>query len=167
MNTLNLISSSLALGAMMGISGTHYQQVKAMVEQASQSSAAEPVQMMVPTTESTMPVSTQIPITLAASTTTKSSPSKGTLSANPAVTVDQRDSALMEVLLAIRAEQKNIRNQVADTNRNMDELTFRVDSHSTQFRPLRAESQTPRAMIVPDDMLRPLNTGSDLLPPKP
>lgn len=78
----------------------------------------------------------------------------------------QRDGALMEVLVAIRDEQKNIRQQVSETNRDMDELTFRVDSHSTQFRPLQTTVGRPRAMIVNDDEFSPPSGSNQLLPPK-
>ena len=71
----------------------------------------------------------------------------------------------MEMLIAIRNDQKNLRIQLGDTNRNVDELAFRVDSYSTQFRPLQSEMGTPRARVVPEDEFVAPFSGQ-LLPPK-
>lgn len=159
MNAINLISSTLALGAMMGISGTHFHQVKTMVENG-------PMAQIIPSdspAEST-PLdrvkSAPKPVVLAAA----SLPAPSLKNQQP--TMDQRDSAYMEILVAIRDEQKNIRQQVSETNRDMDELTFRVDSHSTQFRPLQTKAGRSRALMVNDDNFSPPNGSNQLLPPK-
>lgn len=39
--------------------------------------------------------------------------------------------------------QQDLRDQVAETNRDLMELQFRVDSHSREFRPLRSVQESP------------------------
>ena len=41
--------------------------------------------------------------------------------------------------------QQDLRDQVAETNRDLMELQFRVDSHSREFRPLRSVQDSPYA----------------------
>jgi len=59
----------------------------------------------------------------------------------------------LESIEQMNRSQDNLRDQVAETNRDLMELQFRVDSHSESFRPLRA-SQEPQAP-----------TGNGVLPP--
>jgi hypothetical protein len=169
MNPINLISSTLALGAMIGITGSHFQQVQSMVENASHASPI-PLGMA----EVVSPVyevkseALRLPMSQApTSGLSKKELPKTTSSKLSGIALDDRDSALMEILIAIRNEQKNMRAQLGDTNRNMDELTFRVDTYSTQFRPLQTEIRRPRALVVPDDDYSPPVGGGQLLPPKP
>ena len=61
------------------------------------------------------------------------------------------DEVLLEILVAIRTEQEALRAQIAESNRDIDELTFRVDTHSDSFRPLNTLNQRPRAIEVPDE----------------
>jgi len=59
----------------------------------------------------------------------------------------------LESIEQMHRSQDNLRDQVAETNRDLMELQFRVDSHSESFRPLRSthESEIP--------------TGNGVLPP--
>lgn len=179
MNPINLISATLALGAMMGISGTHFRQVKSMVD-AGAHIKSTPVNIphTLPAGNDAHPISDPIPVSFVStsprsSTSVKSVTAKNPLQATKAklASVDQRESALMEIFVSIRDEQKNLRSQLSNTNRNMDELTFRVDSHSTQFRPLQTDpGARPRAMVVPDDEygggMNPGMMPGQVLPPK-
>lgn len=61
------------------------------------------------------------------------------------------DEVLLEILMAIRTEQEALRAQIAESNRDIDELTFRVDTHSDSFRPLNTLNQRPRAIEVPEE----------------
>ncbi|MGB2402177.1 MAG: hypothetical protein ACPIA7_02070 [Akkermansiaceae bacterium] len=61
------------------------------------------------------------------------------------------DEVLLEILVNIRNEQKILREQIAESNRDIDELTFRVDTHSDSFRPLNTLNERPRAIEVPED----------------
>lgn len=58
------------------------------------------------------------------------------------------DEVLLEILVNIRNEQKILREQIAESNRDIDELTFRVDTHSDSFRPLNTLNERPRAIEV-------------------
>lgn len=165
MNAITLITSTMALGVMAGISGTHFHQVNAMVEHgapvtvpaaASDSQSPQPVYEVKPAASGLVLASTQ---------TTESTP-RSKSKASALGSLDERETALMEILREIRKDQKNIRSQVSETNRDMDELTFRVDSHSTQFRPLQAEAVRPRAQVVPDDAFGSARGTGQLLPPK-
>ena len=164
MNAINLITSTLALGAMMGITGTHFHQVKTMMAQGG-IPVVTPVETPAPSTplDEAVP-SSVIPVSLTSTTTgtTQSrSITRPDLKAAQA-SLDGRESALMEILKELRKDQKYIRSQLSETNRDMDELTFRVDSHSTQFRPMQVEAVRPRPMILQEDDSR----LDDLLPPK-
>lgn len=166
MNTLNLISSALALGAMMGISGTHFQQVKAMVANGPRIQ----VEPRIDATDDAEPAPPRSPVHLVSASTNPEQASDLSLKhpTNGAkLAPGERDSALMEILIAIRKDNENLRKQLSNTNRNMDELTFRVDSHSTQFRPLQTDPNArPRAMVIPDDEYGASMGSGDLLPPK-
>ena len=144
----------------MGISGTHFHQVKTMVENGPMAQII-PVDSPAKSTPLDDVKSAPKPVVLVAT----SLPAPSLQSQQP--TLDQRDGAYMELLVAIRDEQKNIRKQVSETNRDMDELTFRVDSHSTQFRPLQTKAGRTRALIVNDDNFSPQTGSNQLLPPKP
>ena len=75
------------------------------------------------------------------------------------------DQVLLEILMAIRNEQKALREQIAESNRDIDELSFRVDTHSDSFRPLNTLNQRPRAIEVGEDS--PLQEAEESLPPNP
>lgn len=75
------------------------------------------------------------------------------------------DEVLLEILLAIRNEQKVLREQIAESNRDIDELTFRVDTHSDSFKPLHSINRRPRAIEVAEDA--PLIEGEGTLPANP
>jgi len=62
----------------------------------------------------------------------------------------------LESIEQMHRNQDNLRDQVAETNRDLMELQFRVDSHSESFRPLRAtqESEVPAG----NGVLPPLET---------
>ena len=164
MNAINLISSTLALGAMMGITGTHFHQVQTMMFQG-EISVVSPVENPATSTPVDKAVpSSMMPVSLTSATTGTSqskSITRPDLKAAQA-SLDGRESALMEILKELRKDQKYIRSQLSETNRDMDELTFRVDSHSTQFRPMQVESVRPRPMILQEEDSR----LDDLLPPK-
>jgi hypothetical protein len=56
------------------------------------------------------------------------------------------NDTLLKEIKTIRDENKDLRGQVAETNRDVMNLGFRVDTHSTQFRPLDvSETQSETA----------------------
>ncbi|MBT8044231.1 MAG: hypothetical protein KJO79_04710 [Verrucomicrobiae bacterium] len=159
MNAITLSATTLALGVMVGITVTHHHQVNSLVERGlpAQATPAEaPVYHAVPNPQ---PQSTQ-PVVLA------SSDAPATRRPEMPIVVETsnyRDDALLEILAAIRNEQKTIRRQISESNRDLDELTFRVDSHSDSFKPLRTEVERPRPI---DTITPPASDSGGLLPPK-
>jgi small-conductance mechanosensitive channel len=53
----------------------------------------------------------------------------------------QRLVRALEGFEQLQRENRNLRDQVAETNRDLMELQFRVDTHSESFRPLRATQE--------------------------
>lgn len=78
-------------------------------------------------------------------------------------TVAQREfyEAMLDEMRQIKKENLALRDQVAETNRDIMKLEFRVDTHSESFRPLPAAAPEPEPEVLlpaPDD-------GGGLLPP--
>lgn len=163
MNATTLSITTMALGVMIGITGTHYQQVNKLVAQGIPAPVAPPLDRALEETpvyrENPTP---QRPFTLASSDVAE--PRQSTLPMM-AESGNYREDALLEILANIRNEQKTIRRQLSESNRDIDELTFRVDTHSDSFKPLRTEVVRPRPL---DSPLQPMmdEGGTDLLPPK-
>lgn len=64
------------------------------------------------------------------------------------------DPDLKRLLTELVAQNRYLRDQIAETNRDVMELQFRVDTHSEQFRPLKLNE---------DESLRPLDSdGYDI-----
>lgn len=75
---------------------------------------------------------------------------------------------LLAELQNIRKENSTLRNQLAETNRDLVNLQFQVDSHSSQFRPLRVQDETPdyeEPEILTDPPI--LDNSPGVLPPRP
>ena len=80
----------------------------------------------------------------------------------------EREDALLELLAEMRKEQKKMHKQMAEQNREIAELTFRVDTHSDSFKPLRTDSGRPKSLgnsALPPQV--PITDDDSLLPPKP
>ena len=70
---------------------------------------------------------------------------------------------MLVMVSSLREELKIVQKQLAETNRDMAEANFRLDTHSESFKPLKVESDKIYS-LDPDKAPRALNTG--LLPPK-
>jgi hypothetical protein len=159
--------TAMALGVMVGIAGTHFQQVQTMVEQADGTQHGAPIDVAPidgrsdrgfalvksPGTVATVEVQA---LSHASNLVTESKNS------------DQRVDPLVEILDEMRSEQKRMRQQLAETNRDLAEANFRLDSHSDSFKPLTPDVERPSSLGTP---ISPLggDAGPDhsLLPPKP
>ena len=126
-----------ALAVMAGAASTHYLSVRQMVILAENS--ALPMGEVAPA--GTEASETEA---LIAQIRQENASLQGTLAhqkanlvgnANPAPAA-QPPSHLNQVLAELVALNRDLRNQVAETNRDLMELQFRVDTHSEQFRPL-------------------------------
>lgn len=58
-------------------------------------------------------------------------------------------------------QQAQLRDQLAETNRDLMDLQFRVDSHSESFRPLRATQDNPIATPQKNPLLPPRQSTPD------
>ena len=164
--------TAMALGVMVGIAGTHFQQVQTMVEQADGTQHGAPIDgariggvpiggrpdrgfalVKSPGTVATVEIQA---LSHASNLVTESKNS------------DQRVDPLVEILDEMRSEQKRMRQQLAETNRDLAEANFRLDSHSDSFKPLTPDVERPSSLGTP---ISPLggDAGPDhsLLPPKP
>ncbi len=163
MNAITLSSVTTALGVMIGITATHHHQVNTMVERGIPPRilppSEAPVYDVLPTQKPEQPgaqvASVAVPV----------QPQLESVAPVAASDARSREEALYELLAAIRSEQKALRRQISESNRDIDELTFRVDTHSDSFKPLRTESSRPRRLedAVPD---QPMDMGTGVLPPK-
>lgn len=79
----------------------------------------------------------------------------------------QREDALLELLAEMRKEQKRMYKQLAEQNREISELTFRVDTHSDSFKPLRTDSERPRSLDASSGLQVPIGEDDNILPPRP
>lgn len=171
--TLPLIAT-ITLSAIAGITGTHFHQVSQMVKNGV---TPAPIILTAPDSESP---SVQPRADIIASIPSPKLPvmeKKMTMPAfkpSEAVARTPREDALLKILAeqtqmlsAMRTEQKHLRKQLSETNRDMDELTFRVDSHSSDFRPLRVDNTRPRGLItVPDTVPDADTNNGGVLPAK-
>lgn len=167
MNATLPLFSTMALGLIAGVTGTHFHQVSSMVQDGV---TPAPVVYHVP--ESEAPVQQRTGAQLAVNTPSAKHAMVKTPTRGLGRTPRERDlldliAGQTEMLAAMRSEQKHLRKQLSETNRDMDELTFRVDSHSTDFRPLRVDSTRPRGLItVPDNVPAADATDGGVLPAK-
>ncbi|MBT8037479.1 MAG: hypothetical protein KJO21_08035 [Verrucomicrobiae bacterium] len=148
---------------MMGITGMHFQQVRLMVKQADDSppssvgiAAVDPKYEVIKPQSSLGAANVQV------------TPSGGASQSEMPTASDQRVDPLLEILAEMRNEQKRIRQQLAETNRDLAEANFRLDTHSDSFKPLNADVERPRSL----DSGSSMNGGGarsshELLPPKP
>ena len=132
---------SIALTGMLGAGATHWWSVRQLVALAGKlpaPRAAEPAPVkpsVVATPASVAPSIAPAPVpppsVPAAVAQTESGPNKS-----------EREffSSLVDELKAVRQQNQELRDQVAETNRDLMELQFRVDTHSESFRPLKVTS---------------------------
>lgn len=66
---------------------------------------------------------------------------------------------------ALRTQTRALRDQLAESNRDISELQFRVDTHSESFRPLRAPSSFPGGGDFSDLQFRIDGSSGGFLPP--
>lgn len=161
MNVATPAVSMMVFGIIIGITSTHFHQVNHLVKHGIPSLLSS-----VDASESESPAdSTPVPspsVALAASDTVASQ--RPAMMPEMAIKENSHNDALLEILAAIRNEQKSIRKQISESNRDIDELTFRVDTHSDSFKPLQTEVERPRSLNYTAE---PLDGGGiGLLPPK-
>lgn len=147
----------MALGLMAGVTAMHHHQVGEMVAQGV--TDVRPVSQIAPE-----PIA-QAPGDTAGPTVSETAAIQSVASTQPPHT--EREDALLELLAEMRKEQKRLHKQMAETNRELAELTFTVDSHSDSFKPLRTDSQRPHTLTPMNGPQMPIGDDDSLLPPKP
>ena len=162
MNLTNLALSMMAFGVMIGITSTHFMHVHHLVEHGVPA-LVSPVDT--PQRESAADPSpdSSTPITLA---TSETGASQRPVMPKITKTGSDREDALLELLAAMRDDQRTLRKQISESNRDLDELSFRVDTHSDSFKPLQTEVERPRSLDRRAELLDADALGSSLLPPK-
>lgn len=135
---------SIALTGMLGAGATHWWSVKQLValagklpaSQVPETNPAKAVETLAsaaaPSPTPVAPVPPPAPVAPAVAARTESAPGKS-----------EREffSSLVDELKAVRQQNQELRDQVAETNRDLMELQFRVDTHSESFRPLKVTSE--------------------------
>lgn len=161
MNVTALALSMMAFGVMIGITSTHFLHVHHLVEHG------VPALISPVDTPQRERASDPLPDS---STSISLATSDARASQRPVIPKmsnrgSDREDALLELLAAMRDDQRSLRKQISESNRDLDELTFRVDTHSDSFKPLQTEVERPRSLDQMTD--QPLNApGTGLLPPK-
>ncbi|MGB0992116.1 MAG: hypothetical protein ACPG32_06565 [Akkermansiaceae bacterium] len=147
MNAPTLILTSLGLGVMVGITGTHFQQVRTIVEQGAPAPApveqpyVYPEERPADIDKVDTPSHTAEPIMLANRTTPEELIAKANNGSDPKLI-----NTLMEMITEMRREQKSLHRQLSEANRDIHDLTFQMDAQSSEFRPLRTGAQRPKRM---------------------
>jgi hypothetical protein len=149
----NPLICGVALAAMLAAGATHWwsvhQLVSGQLPYATGIAATPPVAQPVTAQPQTQPPA--MAPAAAAVTPPPAAPA-------PAVDDSQREffKSLLDELKAVRKQNQELHDQVAETNRDLMELQFRVDTHSESFRPLKVTSEAGTLQ----------NELSGVLPPK-
>jgi hypothetical protein len=77
----------------------------------------------------------------------------------PAGTTDARIERLLQLLEGTVEQNQELRDRIADTNRDLMELRFQVDSYDGQFRPLKVEEEPTFYDDGSAGVLPPLDTN--------
>ncbi|MGJ8661085.1 MAG: hypothetical protein ACSHXL_03540, partial [Bacteroidota bacterium] len=166
MNNLTFILTTLSLGVMTGISGNHYFQVKSMVQEYElgkdrQGHEMKSVDLLASEQNSERFVK---PVNTTFETTEPSARESELPSAQLTGSSEKtHEKALLEILTVMREEQQAMRRQLAETNRDLAEANFRLDTHSDSFKPLRVEVESARSLDSGD---YEFDSSKELLPPK-
>lgn len=158
MKTTTFTLTSVVLGLIAGVTVTHYHQVSEMVEKG----VTMPQEMSGEREASAQPHQKKELNVQTVSHTPPAAPAK----LDMPIASHSREDALLELLAEMRKEQKMLRAQLAETNREMSELTFRVDTHSDSFKPLRTDSQRP-VRLETSSPQAPIDSVPSVLPAIP
>ncbi|MGJ8676831.1 MAG: hypothetical protein ACSHX0_04895 [Akkermansiaceae bacterium] len=174
MNNLTFILTTLSLGVMTGISGSHYFQVKTMVERYEITSQL-PVEYLSGKTLSVienvkkdfheLPQDEPESILKSVNGNMKELDTQ-----NSQQTYDEALLKMAQLAQkmnldqdTMRAKQEAMSRQLAETNRDLAEANFRLDAQSDSFKPLRVDRDAPSRF---DGRAYEFNGDEDLLPSK-
>jgi hypothetical protein len=142
-STLPIICGTL-LTAMVGAGVSHYWSVQSMV--ATASFQQQPAQIV--STAPTVQRPIQKIATPVANTVVSQEPSAKSHSQ------EEFFNELLAELKQLKNENRDLRDLMGETNRDVMKLSFRVDTHSESFRPLpTSEQRQETSFNIPDDSL--------------
>ena len=150
----------VALAAMSAAGASHWWSVRQFVGMANLSipfSATPPSRAIMP------PVAQQPETKPAANILAANQNPTKPAAAPAAVTGPQKEffEALLAEVKNLRTENLNLVDQMAETNRDLMKLEFRVDTHSESFRPLPTSEERQDTSLE-----NSLDDGSGVLPPR-
>jgi len=130
---------SIALTGMLGAGATHWWSVRQLVALAGKLPSQRPSETIAAKPAETLaPARVEIPV---APTPPPAPPVVAKTESGPGKSEREFFSSLVDELKAVRQQNQELRDQVAETNRDLMELQFRVDTHSESFRPLKVTSE--------------------------
>lgn len=151
-STIPLISG-IALAAMIAAGTSHWWSVRQFMV------AMEPGAPVSIHPQSAPPV--QLPA-IAKSPKTPETPARAT----PAAVPHQKDfyEALIQKMASVETQNRDLLDQLAETNRDLMKLEFRVDTHSESFRPLPVSEEQPFTSLSEDPGVLPPRAEPVMLP---
>lgn len=145
---MNVSSTSftcaLLLAGMVGAGSIHWisvndQVIRAMASPAPQMQLPAPV-LLHPSTQ--QPILAQAQAEQELQNALKSiQADRNSVALSPAL--EEKLARVLTHMESMDKSQQDMRDQMAETNRDLMELQFRVDTHSESFRPLRATQESP------------------------
>ena len=152
------IICSIALSAMAAAGTSHWWSVRQMT-------ANQPAKSVPTSQQPRTAPNTQAPHAPAAPASPSGSAALAKSSPPPVDSSSSAKEQFYENLLAeireLRTQNRDLRDQIAETNRDVMKLEFRVDTHSESFRPMRVSEDRPDTSF--DDSF---DSSPGVLPPR-
>lgn len=146
-----------ALAIMAGAAGSHFASVKQLVALAEASSLSIAPVPTAPAPDAALDTRSMI-AELRRQNEAMEDHLAGRAAEPLTATAEGDSSDLHKVLAELVAINRELRSQIAETNRDLMELRFQVDTHSEQFRPLNTVAE-------PVEELDPYDPSIGILPP--
>lgn len=146
-HSLTPTTCTIALTCMIAAGVSHWWSVKQLVvlmddpEMAARTLASRTDRDARPSEPSMDPISSHVAAPAANPSATPAPSSAKPLPTEP-LAMQQFYQELIREMQNLRTENRDLLNQVAETNRDLMKLEFRVDTHSEQFRPLPVSEDT-------------------------
>jgi len=146
-STIPLICS-MTLAASLGAGVSHWWSVRQFTNLLEKGIPATPAQIVEPT----------IPITAVFAKNQQQPQAPGSVNAGDQTHQKDFYEALIQKMGRVESQNRDLLDQLAETNRDLMKLEFRVDTHSESFRPLPVVEEKPFTSIESFD--------GEVLPPR-
>jgi len=133
------VACGVALAIMAGAAATHHHSVGQMVALAALAPESEPIAELNQEDAATLAAIAEI--RRQNESLRESLDASAETAPHPAIASRSGDPDLKRLLAELVDQNRFLRDQVAETNRDLMELQFRVDTHSEQFRPLKVSEE--------------------------